>query len=158
MLFSWSCWIAFLFSCHSLNFLKTAIVNSPSGKLQISMSLSCYCCCSVTQSCLALCHPIACIMPGFLVLHYLPEFAQTHAHWISDAISSFVIPFSSCSQSSPESGSFPLKRFLHQLFVSGPFSQHIKCISGSRVTNFWQQTAPCTKLFYLSYTVFVMIV
>ena len=83
------------------------------------MSLSCYCCCSVTQSCLALCHPIACIMPGFLVLHYLPEFAQTHAHWISDAISSFVIPFSSCSQSSPESGSFPLKRFLHQLFVSG---------------------------------------
>ena len=25
-------------------------------------------------------------MPGFLVLHYFPEFAQTHAHWISDAI------------------------------------------------------------------------
>ena len=25
-------------------------------------------------------------MPGFLVLHYLWEFAQTHVHWISDAI------------------------------------------------------------------------
>ena len=25
-------------------------------------------------------------MPGFPVLHYLPEFVQTHAHWVSDAI------------------------------------------------------------------------
>ena len=25
-------------------------------------------------------------MSGFLVLHYLAEFAQTHAHWVSDAI------------------------------------------------------------------------
>ena len=24
--------------------------------------------------------------PGFPVLHYLPEFAQTHVHWVSDAI------------------------------------------------------------------------
>ena len=78
-----------------------------------------FCCCSVTKSCPTLSNSLNCSMPGFLVLHYLPEFAQTHAHWISDAISSFVIPFSSCSQSSPESGSFPLKRFLHQLFVSG---------------------------------------
>ena len=27
-----------------------------------------------------------CSMPGFPVLHYLPEFAQTHVHWVSDAI------------------------------------------------------------------------
>ena len=25
-------------------------------------------------------------MPGFPVFHYLPEFAQTHVHWVSDAI------------------------------------------------------------------------
>ena len=25
-------------------------------------------------------------MPGFLVLHYLPEFAQTDVHWVGDAI------------------------------------------------------------------------
>ena len=25
-------------------------------------------------------------MPGFPVLHYLPEFAQTHVHWVSDAV------------------------------------------------------------------------
>ena len=27
-----------------------------------------------------------CSMPGFPVLHYLPEFAQTHILWVSDAI------------------------------------------------------------------------
>ena len=27
-----------------------------------------------------------CSTPGFLVLHYLPEFAQTHVHWVNDAI------------------------------------------------------------------------
>ena len=33
-----------------------------------------------------LCNPMGCSTPGFLVLHYLPEFAQTHVHWVSDAI------------------------------------------------------------------------
>ena len=33
------------------------------------------CCCSVTQSCLTLCHPTDCSKPGFPVLHQLPEFA-----------------------------------------------------------------------------------
>ena len=27
-----------------------------------------------------------CSMPGFPVLHYLPEFALTHVHWVSDVI------------------------------------------------------------------------
>ena len=43
-------------------------------------------CYSVANSCLTLCHPINCSIPGFPVLHYLLELAQTHAHWISDAI------------------------------------------------------------------------
>ena len=33
-----------------------------------------------------LCDPMDCSMPGFPVLHYLPNFVQTHVHWISDAI------------------------------------------------------------------------
>ena len=41
---------------------------------------------SVTQSCLTLCDPMICNMPGFPVLHYLPEFAHTHVHWVGDAI------------------------------------------------------------------------
>jgi len=44
------------------------------------------CCCSVTKSCLALCDPMDCSMPGFGVLHYLLELAQTHVHWVGDAI------------------------------------------------------------------------
>ena len=40
----------------------------------------------VVQSCLNLCHPMECSMPCFPVLHYLLEFAQTHIHWVSDAI------------------------------------------------------------------------
>ena len=27
-----------------------------------------------------------CSTPGFPVLHYLPEFAQTHFYWVGDAI------------------------------------------------------------------------
>ena len=46
----------------------------------------CYCYCSVIKSCLTLCDPMNCSMSGFLVLYYLPEFAQTHVHWVSDAI------------------------------------------------------------------------
>ena len=43
-------------------------------------------CCSVTQSCLTLGDPMDCSMTGFPVLHCLLEFAQIHAHQVSDAI------------------------------------------------------------------------
>ena len=36
--------------------------------------------CSVTKSCLTLFDPMDCSTPGFPVLHYLLEFAQTHVH------------------------------------------------------------------------------
>ena len=35
---------------------------------------------SVAQSCLTLCDPMDCSMPGFPVYHQLPELAQTHVH------------------------------------------------------------------------------
>ena len=41
-----------------------------------------FCCCSATKLCLSLCDPIDCIMPGFPVLHNLPEFTQIHVHWV----------------------------------------------------------------------------
>ena len=43
-----------------------------------------YCCCSVAKSCPTLCDPMDCSTPGFPVLHYLPEFTQTHVHLTSD--------------------------------------------------------------------------
>ena len=44
------------------------------------------CCCSVAQSCLTLCHPMDCSLPGFPVLQRFAELAQTRVHWVSDAI------------------------------------------------------------------------
>ena len=43
-----------------------------------------HCCCSVTQTCPTLCNPMDCSQA--FVLHSLQEFAQTHVHWVSDAI------------------------------------------------------------------------
>ena len=76
------------------------------------------CCCSVAKSCPTLCDPMNCSMPGFPVLHYFPVFAQTHVHWVSDAIhaiSSSVTPFSSFPQSFLASGSSPMS----WLYTSG---------------------------------------
>ena len=59
----------------------------------------------------ALCESMDCSMPGFPVLHYLPDFAQTHVHWVGDTIQPshpLLASFSSCPQSFPESGSFPM--------------------------------------------------
>ena len=58
---------------------------------------------SVTQSYLTLCDPMDCNTPGFPVHHQLPELAQTHAHWVGDAIQpshplSFPSPTFSLSQ------------------------------------------------------------
>ena len=78
----------------------------------------CCCYCSVTKSCLTLFDPMDCSMPGSSLLHYLPEFAQTHVHWVSDTVQPsrpLSPPFSSCPQSFPVSGSFPMS----WLFTSG---------------------------------------
>ena len=41
---------------------------------------------SVAQSCQTLCYPMDCNTPGFPVHPQLLELAQTHVHWVSDAI------------------------------------------------------------------------
>ena len=66
-------------------------------------------CFSSLQLCLALRSPMDCSMPVFLVHHQLPELAQTHVQlswWCHPTISSSFVPFSSCLQSFPASGSF----------------------------------------------------
>ena len=61
-----------------------------------------------------------CTTPGFPVLHYPPELAQTHAHWVSDASlpSHHLLPFLSSPQSFPASGSFPVSQpFTSALYI-----------------------------------------
>ena len=71
----------------------------------------------VTQLCLTLGNSMDCSTPGLPVHHQLPEFTQTHVHQVGDAIQppNQVVPFSSCLQSLPASGSFQMSQF----FASG---------------------------------------
>ena len=83
---------------------------------------------SVGQSCPTLCDPMNCNMPGLPVHHELPEFTQTQhpsSRWCHPAISSSVVPFSSCSQSLPASGSFPVS----QLFTWGGQSTGVSALA-----------------------------
>ena len=58
---------------------KSRVVTLISEKTSVQFS-------SVAESCLTLCEPMDCNMPGLPVHHQLPEFTQTHVHWVSDAI------------------------------------------------------------------------
>ena len=101
-----SFWHWFLDTCWNVLISSSAlcIVASGTGTLNVSLlheevskkmrppckrvsspQMSC-CCCSVAKSYLTLCNPMDCSMPGFPVLHHLLEFAQTHVHWVGDAI------------------------------------------------------------------------
>ena len=64
---------------------------------------------SVTQSCLTLGNPKNCSIPGLPVYNQLPELAQIHIHWVSDAIQP------SCPLSSPSSPAFNFSQ-LQSLF------------------------------------------
>ena len=72
---------------------------------------------SVTQSCPVLCDPMNFSMPGLPVHHQ----CRVHpnpcplSRWCHPKTSSSVVPFSSCPQSLPVSGSFQMR----QLFTSG---------------------------------------
>ena len=65
-------------------------------------------------SCPALWDPMNCSTPGLTVQHQLPEFTQTHVHWLSDAIQPSR-PLSSLSPLTfnffPASRSFPMSQF-----------------------------------------------
>ena len=62
---------------------------------------------AVSNLCLTLRNPMNCSMPGFPVLHYLSEFAQTHVHWVNDAIqASYLSPSSPLALSLSHQGLF----------------------------------------------------
>ena len=81
---------------------------------QITFSISC--CCSVSHPCLTLCNHMDFSTSGFPVLYCLLEFAQTHVHWVSDAI------HSSSPLSSPSPPAFNLSQ--HQGIFQWVSSSH----------------------------------
>ena len=57
------------------------------GKLKsLCGSPYCNCCYLVTKSCQTLCDLMDYSTPGSPVFHSIPEFVQTHVHWVSDTI------------------------------------------------------------------------
>jgi len=77
------------------------------------------CWCSVTKSYPTLHDPVDCSTPGFLVPHYLLEFAQVHVHCISDTIQ----PSHPLSPSSPSI--FPSFRvFSNELAICISYSKY----------------------------------
>ena len=84
---------------------------------------------SVTQSCLTLCDPMNCSTPGLPVCPSPTPGVHPNScpssQWYHPAISSSVIPFSSCSQSLPASGSFPTS----QLFARGSQSIGVSALA-----------------------------
>ena len=74
-------------------------------------------CSSFAKLCLTLCDPMDCSMPGLPVLYYLRVHSDSCplSRWCHPTMSSSVAPFSSCPQSFPATGSFPVS----QLFTSG---------------------------------------
>ena len=88
----------------------------------------------VAQSCLNLCNLMDYSMPGLAVHRQLPEFTQTHVHWVSDAIQ----PSHLLSSSSPPAfnlsqnqGLFKWVSSSHQVakvLESQPQHQSFQCI------------------------------
>ena len=72
---------------------------------------------SVAQSCPTLCDPMDCSTPGLPPSPTPRVYSKSCplSQWCHPTISSSAIPFSSCLQSFPASGSFPMSRF----FTSG---------------------------------------
>ena len=80
------------------------------------ISFSWHCSWPVTKLYLAFCNPMNCSTPGFPVHHQLPEFTQTHVHWVGDAIQP------SHPLSSPSPPTFNLSQ--HQGFYKWVSSSH----------------------------------
>ena len=112
---------------HIYSWGEMALLRLPSdGRLEVrnvgSGLPSVRCCClalpvqfsSVVQLHPALCDPMNCSLPSLPVHHQLLEFTHSCplSLWCHPNISSSVIPFSSCLQSCPASGSFPMSQFL----------------------------------------------
>ena len=82
---------------------------------------------SLAQLCPTLCNPMNRSTPGLPVHHQLPVHSDSRpsSQWCHPAISSSVVPFSSCPQSLPASDTFPMS----QLFSRGGQSTGVSALA-----------------------------
>ena len=112
-------------------------------------------CSSVAQSCPTLRDPMNRSMPGLPVHHHLPEFTQTHIHWVGDAIQASrpLSPFPPDPNPSQHQ-SFPMS----QLFAWGGQStgvSELRNYISLSVTSYQEVSAQifclqCSRLFFFS--------
>ena len=96
MRIQYSCTVLFVINLKSLLLFKKNLLSKCRVSLLSIYGVSVYVCeCillssvqfgSVIQSCQTLCNPMDCRTPGLHIYHQLPEFTQTHVHWVGDAI------------------------------------------------------------------------
>ena len=79
---------------------------------------------SVSQLCPTLCDPMNRSTPGLPVQTHVSN-SRPLSRWCHPAISSSVVPFSSCPQSLPASESFPMS----QLFASGGQNTRVSALA-----------------------------
>ena len=98
------------------NWIETYLV-SLTHKQRLGYSALSICPCSVTKWYPTLRNPMDCSLPVLPVLHHLPEFAQTHVHWVKDAIqpSHHLSPLSPALNLSQHQGRFQWVSSSHQV-------------------------------------------
>ena len=100
-------------------------MNKYSGSVQFN---------SITQSSLTVCNPMDCRMPGYPTPSPTPRVYSNScllSRWGRPAISSSVVPFSSCPQSLPALGSFPIRwpKYWSFSLSTSPSNEHPGLIS-----------------------------
>ena len=105
---------------------------------------------SVTQSYPTLCTPMDCSTPGFPVHHQLPELAQTHVLWVSDAIQlshPLLSPSPPAFNVSQNQGLFQWVSFSHQVAKVLEFQLQYQSFQWIFKTDFlqdWLVWFPCS--------------
>ena len=85
-----------IFILYMLGHISWPIICTTLVNFQVNLTRMCILllleyCCSVAKLCPTLCDPVDWSTPDFLVLHYLPEFAWIHVHWVSDAVVKWAV-------------------------------------------------------------------